>query len=727
VRVPYNVASFSSRGTTFDDGRIKPDLVVPGEHILSAAAPGVDGDGFMIPTQVPYCGVPSPTSPRTIQLQNNFAAKTMSGTSMATPLAAGAAEKIRQYFKQGYYPSGVKGQGAQINPDESLLRAVILASAQPLINGGVWNGQPYEPSFSRFSPIASSKFIPDIFGGFGMPILDNAVTMPSGTHKMFYISEQFSSSSGASAFNIACSQSSTPVTLVLAWTDPPGFTSSKRQLVNDLDLIVLVPGSSPAQLFGNMRESADQSNNVERTICSCPSGSSITAIVVPGESLKTSLQTWYLVANGPITQAISKLPSVPTYRSGRIIPPQQTTTSCQYEPRSTYTLYFLPGQVWTGSSWQMLLKYQEFCAALSTFARVNFQAVDISLASASDGTATLSLGCSIVPATVSSLQYITASTLLSTIKSNCAADNSICTTDSVLSVFNWTAFASGSSPPSPPPSPPAADECAVSTSCVQCTSAAACGWCPNSGNCKTGTSSQSNDGLCTNLGWVWLNTHCEASPTPSPDPSPPSPDPSPPSPDPSPPSPGPSPGPVPTPSPITTASFVFRIQNRDFLSWTDSDTVDFKNGIQALLKNGVGTVRVLGVRSGSVIVDTEVTLSSSQQLSAVNAIFTDPFYLQQVGVYGGSLSGMAVGTEANSCTIHKTADTCKSTSVCGWCLKVASCLPGTTAGATIPAGSSATCTGSDWQFSGSSCASIYFVVSACFLSLSENYCSAYFF
>jgi hypothetical protein len=348
VRVPYNVASFSSRGTTFDDGRIKPDLVVPGEHILSAAAPGVDGDGVMIPTQVPYCGVPSPTSPRTIQLQNNFAAKTMSGTSMATPLAAGAAEKIRQYFKQGYYPSGVKGQGAQINPDESLLRAVILASAQPLINGGVWNGLPFQSSFSRFSPIASSKFIPDIFGGFGMPILDNAVTMPSGTHKMFYISEQFSSSSGASAFNIACSQSSTPVTLVLAWTDPPGFTSSKRQLVNDLDLIVLVPGSSPTQLFGNMRESADQSNNVERTICSCPSGSSITAIVVPGESLKTSLQTWYLVANGPITQAISKLDSVPTYRSGRIIPPQQTTTSCQYAATlHIYTLF----PAWPSLDW----------------------------------------------------------------------------------------------------------------------------------------------------------------------------------------------------------------------------------------------------------------------------------------------------------------------------------------------------------------------------------------
>jgi hypothetical protein len=80
-----------------------------------------------------------------------------------------------------------------------------------------------------------------------------------------------------------------------------------------------------------------------------------------------------------------------------------------------------------------------------------------------------------------------------------------------------------------------------------------------------------------------------------------------------------------------------------------------------------------------------------------------------------NLSIPSPSTEANSCTIHKTAAQCKSTSVCGWCLNVASCLPGTTAGSTVPAGSSATCSGSDWQFSDPSCASIYVVVSSCVL------------
>ena len=34
----------------------------------------------------------------------------MSGTSMATPIATGAALQIEQYFVQGYYPSGSKVQ-----------------------------------------------------------------------------------------------------------------------------------------------------------------------------------------------------------------------------------------------------------------------------------------------------------------------------------------------------------------------------------------------------------------------------------------------------------------------------------------------------------------------------------------------------------------------------------------------------------------------------------------
>lgn len=164
IRHPYNLASSSGRGPSLDDGRIKPDLVVPGEEILSAHAPGVDASGDLIPTQPGYCGIPSPTVARTLSESQNVALTIKSGTSMATPLAAGAVEKIRQYFVQGYYPSGSAG-GVRIDPDESLLRAVILASAKPLAgSGGVWNLLPFQTGFYRF-PIPDSSNIPGSVAG----------------------------------------------------------------------------------------------------------------------------------------------------------------------------------------------------------------------------------------------------------------------------------------------------------------------------------------------------------------------------------------------------------------------------------------------------------------------------------------------------------------------------------------------------------------------------------
>jgi hypothetical protein len=686
IRHPYNVAAFSSRGTSLDDGRIKPDIVVPGEDILSAYAPGVDSDGNLIATSQNYCQIPNPSQARSASQMNQRAAQTMSGTSMATPLAAGAVEKIRQYFVQGYYPSGTKG-GASINPDESLLRAVILASAKPLSDGGVWNKLPWESNFARFSIPSSNT--PDIFGGFGMPILDNAVTMPGGTHKMFYMSETFYPSSRASAFTIACSGTAQPVTLVLAWTDPPGSTLSKKQLVNDLDLIVLVPGASPSQLFGNMRQFADQSNNVERTICNCPPGGSVTAIVAAGQTLKTSDQKWYLVANGPITQALTKMSSVPSYLTGRINPPQTTSTICTSSARSSQTLFFLAGKIWNGigSDWGLQLKYQEFAAALSTFASVNFQAVTITKSAANPDTAVLSLGCSVIIKTVGAspnftpvLEYVTASALSSAIKSNCALQNSVCTTDPVLSVFNWTAFSSGTVPSPLPPIPP--DKCKALSKCTDCTQASSCGWCILSKDCKSGSSVGSNDEKCTASRWDWLGSSCG------------------------------SPSPAPTPAPITSA-FVFRLTGFTFSLWTLAQSEGIREAFQSLLKDPINNVNIVGVRAGSVVIDAEVTVTQAWKQETVNAIFTNPAIIQQIPYYGQSLSVVAVGN--SSCKVYDSEDTCIAISGCGWCLKVVSCMPGTLEGASVPIGSFSTCSGSDWKYAASSCASLYVVVRACFV------------
>ena len=94
---PDTMASFSSRGPTAD-GRIKPDIVAPGTNVVS-----VRGE------QTPYTPFPA-----------NQAYSAVSGTSMATPLTAGASAVVREWL--------VKERNVT-NPSAALLKALMVHGA----------------------------------------------------------------------------------------------------------------------------------------------------------------------------------------------------------------------------------------------------------------------------------------------------------------------------------------------------------------------------------------------------------------------------------------------------------------------------------------------------------------------------------------------------------------------------------------------------------------------
>jgi subtilisin family serine protease len=117
---PDNVAGFSSYGLTYD-GRLKPDVVAPGYHVMSADA-------------VSYA------TSESCQIKNK------QGTSMATPIAAGTAALVRQYLMDGFYAEharaiaeAVHGLGAAClvhytcsnfsSPSGSLVKALLVNSA----------------------------------------------------------------------------------------------------------------------------------------------------------------------------------------------------------------------------------------------------------------------------------------------------------------------------------------------------------------------------------------------------------------------------------------------------------------------------------------------------------------------------------------------------------------------------------------------------------------------
>ena len=48
------------------------------------------------------------------------------GTSMATPIAAGNAALVQQYFQEGWYPTGTATAANAILPSAALIKAVLL-------------------------------------------------------------------------------------------------------------------------------------------------------------------------------------------------------------------------------------------------------------------------------------------------------------------------------------------------------------------------------------------------------------------------------------------------------------------------------------------------------------------------------------------------------------------------------------------------------------------------
>ncbi len=454
MRSGNNVAEFSALGPSAD-GRFKPDLVAPGEDTLSAAAPTQLNFSVAYKQAAPdHCIVPgNQKSPRSLDDVFNRALKTLSGTSMSTPLMAGAAERIRQYFVQGYYPLGIAGSAPGFNPDAALLRAVIIASCEPLAGvGGIWKSSsgpnfPMNPRFYRLG--IPPTFSPNFFEGFGLPILDHAVHMntSSNGYNMIFVNGSFAATqSSSAAFNVACDPaSSIRVSLVLVWNDPAGSVSSQKQLVNDLDLIVV---TDDTQLFGNMRLFADQLNTVERVMLpSCPRSGNFTAVVTLGESLKTASQTWFLVSNGPITQ-VTPASALPIIKPGRALPPASSSSPCTFSPSIAVTLQFRQASASWKCVWSCNSEIATFTASLAQIVGVAVQGIRINTHNANG--VSISLQCSSVinawQGDNVSIKYVAPTSLLIAIQSICQSIGSICANDPALRVFDWASLAVVQSP-----------------------------------------------------------------------------------------------------------------------------------------------------------------------------------------------------------------------------------------------------------------------------------------
>lgn len=237
-----SIASFSSRGPC-RDGRIKPDLVAPGQYIVGASADEIHNS-------------------------NNCSTRSASGTSMATPTAAGATVLLREYFRKGFYPTGISNSADIINPSSALLKAT-------LINGAV--------DISATSQSTVLNYLnPNFNQGWGRVLLDTVLffSNPSRESRGLRIWDKPAgvglSNNEEDIYSISVTSSGEPLKVTICWTDPPPSPLSGIALSHDLDLEVISPSNSIYR--GNCFSSGssypngikDYLNNVEEVFITNP-------------------------------------------------------------------------------------------------------------------------------------------------------------------------------------------------------------------------------------------------------------------------------------------------------------------------------------------------------------------------------------------------------------------------------------------------------------------------
>lgn len=277
----YAAAAFSSRGPV-NDGRLKPEIMASGFNTLST--------------------------------RHLYGYGTSSGTSMASPIVAGAATLLNEHYR--------KINGGAL-PQAALIKALLCNTADDLGNAG-----------------------PDFTFGFGN--LNARKAAEAIDHNRYYIS-----STAPSTNTITVPAGARRLKVMLYWNDTAAAPNSAAQLINDFDLTVTAPGNithqplvldaTPANVNNNAVQGVDRLNNIEQVVIDNPVAGNydinVTAFALP-YGPREYVITYQIDTNGVTVEY--------PFGEEKIVPGQAETIrwNANGDEANTFTLEYFDGTAW---------------------------------------------------------------------------------------------------------------------------------------------------------------------------------------------------------------------------------------------------------------------------------------------------------------------------------------------------------------------------------------------
>ena len=285
---PNGMAAFSSRGPT-NDSRIKPDLVAPGTGILSTRS-------SQIPLTETGWGNTSGEADNKYYFFNG-------GTSMATPLVAGAAAVVREYYVKNW---------SYATPSAALVKAT-------LINGA------YSMPGQYSSPKNDTGPVWDYNQGWGRVNLTNSL-FPAPRNN-YWEDKLHSLNTGQNSTMDFTVMGTLPLRVTLVWSDYPGTANANPALVNNLDLSLTAPNGTvyKGNKFTNgvsvSGGTFDNRNNVESVYFKTPVVGTwkvhVNATNVPQGPQKYALVITGILSGSPPSSPFLNSPLSGVYTSAR--------------------------------------------------------------------------------------------------------------------------------------------------------------------------------------------------------------------------------------------------------------------------------------------------------------------------------------------------------------------------------------------------------------------------